>query len=83
MSQNYVYIILFISWQLMFVGFVNGIGIETSNSITDLDDDKIRIKRGTLGLSSAEQKEAVDIHNSLRANEQAADMKFMVSFIFK
>ena len=67
----------------MFVGFVNGIGIKTSNSITYLDDNKIRIKRETIGLSSAEQKEAVDIHNSLRANEQAADMKFMVSFIFK
>ena len=74
--------VLLVIWQVLSCCFVDGVITKKSNSMTTLEDFKIRTrtKRATNGLSSAQQTESVDKHNELRSAEQAADMKFMVHF---
>ena len=76
--------ILVLTWQVLSCCFVDGVITKKSNSMTTLEDFKIktRTKRATNGLSSAQQTESVDKHNELRSAEQAADMKFMVTFYY-
>ena len=84
MELHNVCVILILTWQVLSCCFVDGVITKKSNSMTTLDDFKIRTrtKRATNGLSSAQQTESVDKHNELRSAEQAADMKFMVTFYY-